>query len=270
MVLQPAVSLKSNRFSSGSHVKIKLPGTCNIELGHDSYRVLLPKLLIRNPTGSSAEMELGGYLSIDCAATGLSLIMSFKDNTAVKGQVSRQLGPRRIPIAQISGKWSEQILVQCPAKQTNDSPLEGLLFDCQEYGGPIMRHIDPHSPGPMQLAGLWSCLYYAMHCSQDVSAVLNLPSSQGAAGVPAEKGRQSKGWFKKAAEPQAKRAEQDKGPVPEERPPCIQVITHGPVHSELNTDGCLRAKLRVDGTCAEQSGMTCRQNTTTGGNCTLP
>jgi len=62
MVLQPAVSLKSNRFSSGSYVKIKLPGTCNIELGHDSYRVALPKLLIRSPTGSSAEMELGGKL----------------------------------------------------------------------------------------------------------------------------------------------------------------------------------------------------------------
>ena len=60
MVLQPAVSLKSNRFSSSCYVKIKLPGTCNIELGHDSYRVFLPKLLIRNPTGSSAEMELGG------------------------------------------------------------------------------------------------------------------------------------------------------------------------------------------------------------------
>ena len=62
MVLQPAASLKSNRFSSGSYVKIKLPCTCNIDLGHDSYRVLLPKLLIRNPTGSSAEMELGGKL----------------------------------------------------------------------------------------------------------------------------------------------------------------------------------------------------------------
>jgi len=59
---QPAVSLKSNRFSSGSYVKIKLPGTCNIELGHDSYRVALPKLLIRSPTGSSAAMELGGKL----------------------------------------------------------------------------------------------------------------------------------------------------------------------------------------------------------------
>ena len=62
MVLQPAVSLKSNRFSSGAYVKIKLPGTCNIELGHDSYKVTLPKLLIRNPTGSSAETELGGKL----------------------------------------------------------------------------------------------------------------------------------------------------------------------------------------------------------------
>ena len=51
--------------------------------------------------------------------------MSFKDNSAVKGQVARQLGPRRIPIAHISGKWSDQILVQCPAKQANDSPLEG-------------------------------------------------------------------------------------------------------------------------------------------------
>ena len=30
-----------------------------------------------------------------------------------------------IPIAHISGKWSDQILVQCPAKQANDSPLEG-------------------------------------------------------------------------------------------------------------------------------------------------
>jgi len=62
MVLQPAVSLKSNRFSSGSYVKFKLPGTCNIGLGHDSYRVILPKLLMRSPTGSSAEMELGGKL----------------------------------------------------------------------------------------------------------------------------------------------------------------------------------------------------------------
>ncbi len=51
--------------------------------------------------------------------------MSFKDNTAVKGQVSRQLGPRRIPIVHISGKWSDQIMVQCPTKQANDSPLEG-------------------------------------------------------------------------------------------------------------------------------------------------
>ncbi len=51
--------------------------------------------------------------------------MSFKDNTAVKGQVARQLGPRRIAIAHISGKWSDQILVQCPAKQANDSSLEG-------------------------------------------------------------------------------------------------------------------------------------------------
>lgn len=109
--------------------------------------------------------------------------------------------------------------------------------------------------------------YMRLCIGHDMHSILLL---QGAAGVPAEKGRQSKGWFKKATEPQAKRAEQDKGPVPEERPPCIQVITHGPVHSELNTDGCLRAKLRVDGTCAEQSGMTCRQNTTTGGNCTLP
>ena len=93
---------------------------------------------------------------------------------------------------------------------------------------------------------------------------------QGAAGLPAEKGKQSKGWFKKGTELQANRAEQDKGPVPGERPPCIQVITHGQVHSELYTDGCPRAKLRVDGICAEQSVMTCRQKATMGGNCTLP
>ncbi|DBA67312.1 TPA: hypothetical protein ACH3X2_001612 [Trebouxia sp. C0005] len=222
MVLQPAVSLKSNRFTSSFYVKIKLPGTCNIELGYDSYRVVLPKLLIRSPTGSSAEIKLGGYLSIDCAATGLNLIMSFKDNTAVKGQVARQLGSRRIPIAHISGKWSDQILVQCSAKQANDSPLEGLLFDCHEYGGPIMRHINPQSPGPMQLAGLWSCLYYAMHCSQTVRDVLNLPSSQGAAGPPTEKAKQSRSWFKKGTELQSNRAEQDKESAPGDRPPCIQ------------------------------------------------
>jgi len=51
--------------------------------------------------------------------------MSFKDKTAVKGEVARQLGPRCIAIAHISGKWSDQILVQCPAKQANDSSLEG-------------------------------------------------------------------------------------------------------------------------------------------------
>ncbi|DBB03931.1 TPA: hypothetical protein ACH3X1_013011 [Trebouxia sp. C0004] len=247
MMLQPNVSLKSNRFSSGSCVKIKLLGTCHIELGHDSYRVALPKLLIRTPAGSSAEMELGGYLSIDCAATGLSLIVSFKENTAVKGQVARQLGPRRIAIAHISGKWSDQILVQCPAKQANDSPLEGLLFNCHENDGSIMRHFNPESPGAMQLAGLWSCLNYAMHCSQDVSGVLNLPSSQGAAGLPAKKGKQSMGWIKKVTETQANRAEHDKKPVPGERPPCIQVITDGQVHSELYTDGCPRVKLKVDG-----------------------
>ncbi len=79
---------------------------------------------------------------------------------------------------------------------------------------------------------------------------------QGAASLPAEKGKQFKGWFKKGTEQQANRAEQDKGPVPGESCPCIQVITHGQVHSELYTDSCLCAKLRVDGICAEQSGMT--------------
>ncbi len=93
---------------------------------------------------------------------------------------------------------------------------------------------------------------------------------QGAAGLPAEKGKQFKGWFKKGTESQANRAEQVKGPVPGERPPCIQVIKHGQVHSALYTDGCRCAKLSVDEFCAEQSDMTCRQKATMGGNCTLP
>ena len=116
--------------SSCAEAEIKYNHGVSALLCQDTF--LFPVSIVNSSSGnvetapvSRAWFDCAGYLSIDCAATGLSLIMSFKDNTAVKGQVSRQLGPRRIPIAQISGKWSEQILVQCPAKQTNDSPLEG-------------------------------------------------------------------------------------------------------------------------------------------------
>lgn len=56
---------------------------------------------------------------------------------------------------------------------------------------------------------------------------------QGAAGPPTEKAKQSRSWFKKGTELQSNRAEQDKESAPGDRPPCIQVTTHGPVHSEL-------------------------------------
>ena len=49
----------------------------------------------------------------------------------------------------------------------------GLLFDCQEYGDLISRQISVQQLGPMQLAGLWSCLHHAMHTTIEVSSLLN-------------------------------------------------------------------------------------------------
>lgn len=59
-MLKPAVSVKSNRFSGSKHIKIKLPGTCTIELAEDGYTISLPDLLIKTPTSPSSEMEFAG------------------------------------------------------------------------------------------------------------------------------------------------------------------------------------------------------------------
>lgn len=60
MMLQPTVSLQSNRFSSSKYAKIRLPGKCSLELGVDSYSISMPELLIKGTVGSSFETDLGG------------------------------------------------------------------------------------------------------------------------------------------------------------------------------------------------------------------
>ena len=62
MVLQPTVSLRSQRFSSSKHMKIKLPGSCQVHLADEAYSVTLPKVLIRNLSEPSADTELAGEL----------------------------------------------------------------------------------------------------------------------------------------------------------------------------------------------------------------
>ena len=69
---------------------------------------------------------IAGSLSIACAATGLSLTLGFKDSAVVEGQVEKQLGPRCVALAHISGRWTEQILVQSAAKQAHELPLQGV------------------------------------------------------------------------------------------------------------------------------------------------
>lgn len=49
----------------------------------------------------------------------------------------------------------------------------GLLFDCEEYGGAVTGRIDLREAEPMQMAGLWSCIYNAMHCNQHISSILS-------------------------------------------------------------------------------------------------
>ena len=62
MVLQPAVSLKSHRFSSSKHLKIKLPGSCNVHLADEVYSFTLPNVLIRNLSEPAADIELAGEI----------------------------------------------------------------------------------------------------------------------------------------------------------------------------------------------------------------
>lgn len=60
MILQPTVSLKSSRFSSNNNIKVKLLGTCSVQLAEDTYNITLPKLLLKSPTGLSTQVELAG------------------------------------------------------------------------------------------------------------------------------------------------------------------------------------------------------------------
>ena len=60
MILQPTVSLKSNRFSSSKHSKVRLLGACSVQLASNAYTITLPKLLLRGLTGPSTQVELAG------------------------------------------------------------------------------------------------------------------------------------------------------------------------------------------------------------------
>ena len=58
--------------------------------------------------------------------------------------------------------------------RTPHMPCAGLLFDCDEHGGAVAGHINLREAEPMQMAGLWSCIYDAMHCNREISSILNL------------------------------------------------------------------------------------------------
>ena len=60
-----------------------------------------------------------------CAATGLSLALKFKDKRVVEGQLARLAGSRRIPVAQLSGCWSEQVHVHSLPQQAHQAALQG-------------------------------------------------------------------------------------------------------------------------------------------------
>lgn len=49
----------------------------------------------------------------------------------------------------------------------------GLLFDCEECGGAVAGCINLREAEPMQMAGLWSCIYDAMHCNQEIRSILS-------------------------------------------------------------------------------------------------
>ena len=87
--------------------------------------------------GMTGYAPTAGNLSIACAATGLSLTLSFKDNCAIAGQVVKQLGKRHAAIAHISGRWTEQILVQSAARQGPDLPLQGVAASSNESAAKI-------------------------------------------------------------------------------------------------------------------------------------
>ena len=64
-------------------------------------------------------------------------------------------------------------------RQTQHMYCIGLLFDCEECGGAVAGCINLRKAEPMQMAGLWSCIYDAMHCNQEISRTLSpIPSSK--------------------------------------------------------------------------------------------
>ena len=66
-----------------------------------------------------------GCLTISCAATGFSLELKFKDETAVEGQLFRHTGSRRHTVALVSGFWSTQIHVHSPSRHSHQPAREG-------------------------------------------------------------------------------------------------------------------------------------------------
>lgn len=79
MVLQPTVSLRSQRFSSSKHMKIKLPGSCQVQLEEEEYTVTFPKVLIRNLSAPSADTELAGEFLCPLQQVHMSQLMGTAD-----------------------------------------------------------------------------------------------------------------------------------------------------------------------------------------------
>ena len=72
-------------------------------------------------------------------------------------------------------KSSHLALVRQPnsAKHKTGMSHAGMVFDCDEHGGPVAGGINLMEAEPMQMAGLWSCIYDAMYCNTEISRILD-------------------------------------------------------------------------------------------------
>lgn len=68
---------------------------------------------------------------------------------------------------------SAEEVFPCQSSRQSSMLYAGLLFDCEEHGGPVAGNINLRAAEPMHMAALWSCIYDAMYCNKEISSILN-------------------------------------------------------------------------------------------------
>ncbi|KAK9823962.1 hypothetical protein WJX72_006680 [[Myrmecia] bisecta] len=179
LALCPAIHSKSSSLRNSKSgplvVSVSGEGHATFWLHEEEYTFRLPSLLLQDASVQPCKVDLAGTLQVECSGTGMAATLKCSAGGRIKGAVSRLAAFAKEDMVLVSGHWTEQVLVSTP-----DSDAEGVLFDANEAGGPLVSEVDLHSLGPMQHPRLWSAILDAL---QDAKAIQQAKGRALSAGV---------------------------------------------------------------------------------------